>query len=162
MEPSLCRFCRAPLEDVFADLGMSPLANSNVPPERAQAMEPFYPLRALVCGACFLVQLEEFESPEHIFSDYDYFSSYSTSWLEHAERYVEAMIARLGLGSDSHVVELASNDGYLLQYFVARGIPVLGVEPAANVAEAAVKRGVPTEVAFFGAETAARLPARPT
>jgi SAM-dependent methyltransferase len=156
---SPCRFCGAPLEHVFADLGMSPLANSYVTPERANAMEPFFPLRALVCGSCFLVQLEEFETPEAIFSDYAYFSSYSTSWLEHARRYTEAMIERFGLGGSSHVVELASNDGYLLQYFVQRGVPVLGVEPAANVAEAAVAKGVPTEVAFFGVQTAERLAA---
>jgi SAM-dependent methyltransferase len=157
MTASPCRFCGAPLESVFADLGMSPLANSYVPLERANAMEPFYPLRVLVCGRCFLVQLEEFESPEAIFSDYAYFSSYSTSWLDHSRRYVEAMIERFRLGAESHVVELASNDGYLLQYFVERGVPVLGVEPAANVAAVAVDRGVPTEVAFFGVETATRL-----
>src|SRR3954468_19567161 len=155
--PSPCRFCGAPLEHVFADLGMSPLANSYVPPERANAMEPFFPLRALVCSRCFLVQLEEFETAEAIFSDYAYFSSYSTSWLEHARRYVEAMIERFALGAESHVVELASNDGYLLQYFVERGVPVLGVEPAANVAATAVEKGVPTEVAFFGVQTAERL-----
>src|ERR1700689_282548 len=107
-----CRLCGAPLEAVFADLGNSPLANSYIPPERLGAMEPFYPLRALVCGRCFLVQLEEFESPERIFSDYAYFSSYSKSWLEHCRAYVEQITARLGLGSDSQVVELASNDGY--------------------------------------------------
>ena len=150
MTPASCRFCSAPLETVFADLGMSPLANSYVAPERAGAMEPFYPLCALVCGECMLVQLEEFETPEAIFSDYAYFSSYSTSWLEHSRRYVEQMIERWGLDGSSHVVELASNDGYLLQYFVARGIPVLGIEPAANVAEVAVENGVPTLVEFFG------------
>ena len=157
MSSSACRFCGAPLEHVFADLGMSPLANSYVAPERANAMEPFFPLRALVCSHCFLVQLEEFETAEAIFSDYAYFSSYSTTWLEHAESYAQAMIDRFGIGATSHVVELASNDGYLLQYFVARGVPVLGVEPAANVAQAAEAKGVPTEVAFFGVETATRL-----
>ncbi|MDA0171513.1 class I SAM-dependent methyltransferase [Solirubrobacter taibaiensis] len=160
MSPSPCRFCGAPLEAVFADLGMSPLANSYVPPDRANAMEPFYPLRVLVCANCFLVQLEEFESPDAIFSDYAYFSSYSTSWLDHARRYTEAMIERFGLTGESQVVELASNDGYLLQYFVERGVPVLGVEPAANVAEVAVAKGVPTEVAFFGVDTATRLAER--
>jgi len=157
MQPSPCRFCGAPLEHTFADLGMSPLANSYVAPERVNAMEPFYPLHALVCAQCFLVQLEEFETADHIFSDYAYFSSYSTSWLEHAERYAQAMIDRFGLDGSSKVVELASNDGYLLQFFVRRGVPVLGVEPAANVAKVAEEKGVPTEVAFFGVETAKRL-----
>ena len=155
-----CRFCRAALDTVFADLGMSPLANSYLPPERANAMEPFYPLRALVCGSCFLVQLEEFESPEEIFSDYAYFSSYSTSWLEHSRRYVEQMIERWALDERSQVVELASNDGYLLQYFVEHGVPVLGVEPARNVAEAAVAKGIPTLIEFFGVQTAHAIAAR--
>jgi SAM-dependent methyltransferase len=159
MPPSPCRFCGAPLEDVFVDLGMSPLANSYVAPERENAMEPFYPLRALVCGRCFLVQLEEFETPDAIFSDYAYFSSYSTSWLEHSRRYAEAMVERFGLDAESQVVELASNDGYLLQYFKQQGVPVLGVEPAANVAAVAVEKGIPTDVAFFGAATAERLAA---
>jgi SAM-dependent methyltransferase len=154
MSPTPCRFCGAPLEAVFADLGMSPLANSYLPPERVNSMEAFYPLRALVCGNCFLVQLEEFETPEQIFSDYAYFSSYSTSWLEHSQRYAEQMIERLGLGPDSHVVEIASNDGYLLQYFRDRDISVLGIEPAANVAEVAVEKGIPTLVEFFGQDTA--------
>jgi SAM-dependent methyltransferase len=152
-----CRFCGTPLDAVFADLGMSPLANSYLTLEQANAMEPFYPLRALVCAQCFLVQLEEYESPSHIFSDYAYFSSYSSSWLEHSRRYVEAMIERFGFDGSSHVVEIASNDGYLLQYFKERGVPVLGVEPAANVAEVAEDRGIPTVVEFFGRETAARL-----
>jgi SAM-dependent methyltransferase len=152
-----CRFCAAPLEATFADLGMSPLANSYVPPERANAMEPFYPLHAYTCGQCFLVQLGEFESPEHIFSDYAYFSSYSSTWLEHSQRYVEAMTERFGLGASSRVVEIASNDGYLLQYFVQKGIPVLGIEPAANVAVAAEERGVTTLVKFFGVETATEV-----
>jgi SAM-dependent methyltransferase len=160
MTSAACRFCGAPLEVVFADLGMSPLANSYVPPDRANAMEPFYPLRALVCGQCLLVQLEEFESAEAIFSDYAYFSSYSSTWLEHSRRYVEQMIERWRLDGASHVVELASNDGYLLQYFVERGVPVLGVEPAANVAEVAVAKGVPTVVEFFGVETARDLAAQ--
>ena len=123
MTTATCRFCDTPLEIVFVDLGMSPLANSYVSPEHANAMEPFYPLRALVCDSCLLVQLEEFETPEAIFSDYAYFSSYSTSWLEHSRRYVDQMTERWGLGHDSHVVELASNDGYLLQYFIERGVP---------------------------------------
>jgi SAM-dependent methyltransferase len=157
MSATACRFCGAPVDAVFADLGMSPLANSFLPPERANSMEPFYPLRALVCGKCFLVQLEEFETPEEIFSDYAYFSSYSSSWLEHSRRYAEKMIDRLGLGPESHVVELASNDGYLLQFFHDRQIPVLGVEPAANVAKVALQKGIPTLVEFFGRETARSL-----
>jgi SAM-dependent methyltransferase len=157
MSETACRFCRAPVDAVFADLGMSPLANSFLPPERANSMEPFYPLRALVCGRCFLVQLEEFETPEQIFSDYAYFSSYSSSWLEHSRRYAEKMIERLGLGPASHVVELASNDGYLLQFFHDRQIPVLGIEPAANVAKVALQKGIPTLVEFFGRETARSL-----
>ncbi len=157
MSQTLCRFCGAPVEAVFADLGMSPLANSYLPPERANSMEPFYPLRALVCGKCFLVQLEEFETPERIFSDYAYFSSYSSSWLEHSRRYSELMIERLGLGEQSHVVEIASNDGYLLQFFHERQIPVLGIEPAANVAKVALQKGIPTLVEFFGQETARSL-----
>ncbi len=157
MTATPCRFCGSPLDAVFADLGMSPLANSYVPAERVNAMEPYYPLRALVCERCFLVQLEEFESPAHIFSDYAYFSSYSTSWLAHCERYCEMIVQRCALSESSMVVEIASNDGYLLQYFSQRNIPVLGVEPAGNVAEAAIAKGIPTVVAFFGKQTAASL-----
>jgi SAM-dependent methyltransferase len=149
-----CRFCGAPLQTTFADIGMSPLANSFVAAAQANAMERFFPLHALVCGQCFLVQLAEYESPEGIFSDYAYFSSYSTTWLEHSRRYVEGMVERFGLDGSSQVVELASNDGYLLQYFTERDIPVLGIEPAANVAEVAVAKGIPTLVEFFGVETA--------
>lgn len=152
-----CRFCAAPLEHVFADLGMSPLANSYLPPERANGMEPFYPLRALVCSSCLLVQLEEFETPDAIFTEYAYFSSYSTSWLEHSRRYTELMIERFGVGPQSHVVELASNDGYLLQFFKERQVPVLGIEPAANVAKVALQKGIPTLVEFFGRDTARSL-----
>jgi SAM-dependent methyltransferase len=157
MSETACRFCGATVDGVFADLGSSPLANSYLPPERVNGMEPFYPLRALVCGKCFLVQLEEFETPERIFSDYAYFSSYSSSWLEHSRSYAEQMIARLNLGGDSHVVEIASNDGYLLQFFHERQIPVLGIEPAANVAKVALQKGIPTLVEFFGRETARSL-----
>jgi SAM-dependent methyltransferase len=157
MSATACRFCGAPVEAVFADLGMSPLANAYLPADRINAMEPFYPLRALVCGKCFLVQLEEFETPEQIFSDYAYFSSYSSSWLEHSKRYAEQMIERLQLEGDSQVVEIASNDGYLLQFFRDREIAVLGVEPAANVAEVAVAKGIPTVVEFFGVDTAREL-----
>jgi SAM-dependent methyltransferase len=136
---------------------MSPFANSYVMPDRASAPEPFYPLRALVCENCFLVQVEDFETPQGVFADYAYFSSYSSTWLEHAERYTTAVVERFGIGRESKVVEVASNDGYLLQYFVERSVPVLGVEPAANVAAAAVDRGVPTEIRFFGREAAADL-----
>jgi len=152
-----CRNCGAPLSEVFADLGMSPLANSFIAADRVRRMEPTYPLMAWVCSVCRLVQLEEFESPEHIFSDYAYFSSYSETWLRHAEAYADAMARRFGLGRDSTAVEIASNDGYLLQFVQRHGCRVLGVEPAENVARVAREKGVPTEVAFFGAETARRL-----
>jgi SAM-dependent methyltransferase len=152
-----CRFCSAPVDKVFADLGMSPLANSYLSGDDGNEMEPFYPLRALVCDQCFLVQLEEFETPQEIFEDYAYFASFSTTWLDHARRYVDAMVKRFGLDASNQVVEVASNDGYLLQYFVERGIPVLGVDPAANVAKAAVEKGIPTVVKFFGEETATEL-----
>jgi SAM-dependent methyltransferase len=158
MRQSSCRFCGTRLDDVVADLGVSPLSNAYVEPDQFSAPQRYFPLRALVCGSCFLVQLEEYDStPEEIFSDYAYFSSYSTTWLEHAHRYAQAMTDRLGLGSDSTVVEVASNDGYLLQYFRELGIRVLGVEPAANVAAVAQERGIETAVRFFGAETAHAL-----
>jgi SAM-dependent methyltransferase len=152
-----CRFCGSPLRHTFVDLGMSPLCESYLSRDQLNGMEPFYPLHALVCGECFLVQVESYVSAEHIFSDYAYFSSYSDSWVEHARVYCDRMVERFRLGARHRVVELASNDGYLLQHFVARGIPALGVEPAANVAAAAVRRGVPTLVKFFGAETAREL-----
>jgi len=152
-----CRFCQSPLDVTFADLGMSPFSNSYITRERLMTMEPFYPLHAYVCQECWLVQLEEFESPQAIFSDYAYFSSYSESWLEHARNYVSMMIDRFHFDERSNVVEIASNDGYLLQYFVERGVKVQGIEPAANVARVAADRGIPTEVCFFGIETAARL-----
>jgi C-methyltransferase C-terminal domain/Putative zinc binding domain/Methyltransferase domain len=152
-----CRFCAAPLRHTFVDLGMSPLCESYVPLERVGSMEPFYPLHARVCERCLLVQLEEFVAPEHIFTEYAYFSSYSDSWVAHARDYVEMAAERFALGSDSLVVELASNDGYLLQHVVERGIRALGVEPAANVAAAAQERGIETVVEFFGRELAARL-----
>jgi hypothetical protein len=160
-EPSRsgCRFCGRPLEHVVADLGMSPLANAYLRPDQVSAMEPFYPLRALVCDGCFLVQLEEFESAQSIFGDYAYFSSYSTTWLEHARRYVEGVIERLSLDGSSRVVEVASNDGYLLQYFHDREIPAMGVEPAANVARVAIQKGIPTIVEFFGVKAATELAA---
>ncbi len=152
-----CRFCASTLHHVVADLGMSPLANSYLSEDQLGLMEPFYPLRALVCERCFLVQLEEHETPARIFSDYAYFSSYSTSWLAHAEDYVNAMVHRRNLSSASMVVEVGSNDGYLLQYFQAHGVPVQGIEPAANVAEAARRKGIPTLTEFFGTKTATEL-----
>ena len=153
-----CRFCASPLEVTFCDLGMSPLSNSFLKPEQLARHEPFYPLHTWVCGKCWLVQLEEFEPPEHIFSaEYAYFSSYSDSWLEHSRRYVEEMSRRFSLGVKSLVVEIASNDGYLLQYFVQRGVPVLGIEPAANCARVAEEKGVRTRVAFFGTRLADEL-----
>jgi SAM-dependent methyltransferase len=159
MRKTTCRFCGTPLTHVFADLGMSPLANSYLSEEELGQMEPFYPLRALVCHECFLVQLEDYETPDVIFSDYAYFSSYSTTWLEHSRRYAEMAVERFGLGERSQVVELASNDGYLLQYFVERGIPVLGIEPAANVAQVAREKGIRTMVKFFGRATAREVAA---
>jgi SAM-dependent methyltransferase len=152
-----CRFCEAPLSQRLIDLGMSPLCESYLPPESLNRMEPFYPLHVYVCDRCFLVQLEEYVAPETIFSEYAYFSSFSTSWRQHAKSYVDKMCTDLQLGGDSFVVEIGSNDGYLLEYFVQAGVPVLGVEPAANVAEAARKRGVPTLVRFFGRQTAAEM-----
>jgi 2-polyprenyl-3-methyl-5-hydroxy-6-metoxy-1,4-benzoquinol methylase len=139
---------------------MSPLANSYVSSDKANAMEPFYPLHAYVCTRCWLVQLQMYETGEHIFSDYAYFSSFSDSWLAHAKAYTEKMRSRFGLGSGSQVIEIASNDGYLLQYFMEVGIPVLGVEPARNVAEEAIKKGIPTVVKFFGEQTARELVAQ--
>jgi SAM-dependent methyltransferase len=149
-----CRFCGTPLERVFADLGATPLANSFRTASELGEMEPTYPLRAMVCESCFLVQLGEYETPDVIFSEYAYFSSYSTSWLEHARKYVEMATERFELDGSSHVVEIASNDGYLLRYFAERGIPVLGIEPAANVAEVARAEGIRTMVKFFGVATA--------
>lgn len=154
-----CRFCGTPLQHTFVDLGVSPLANSYVPAAKAGMMEPFYPLHAYVCTNCWLVQLQTYESGEHIFSDYAYFSSYSDSWLAHAKAYTEKMRARFGLDAQALVIEIASNDGYLLQYFHAAGIPVLGVEPAANCAEVAIGKGIPTVVKFFGQATARSLAA---
>lgn len=153
-----CRFCGTALDWDFVDLGSTPLANSYVTAQDiAEGRDARHPLHARVCPSCYLVQVDEPVSREAIFSDYAYFSSYSDSWVEHARRYAEAMIARFRLTKDSLVAEVASNDGYLLQHFVAAGIPVLGIEPAANVAAEAQSRGVPTEVAFFGADTARRL-----
>jgi SAM-dependent methyltransferase len=153
----VCRFCGEKLEHTFADLGTSPLANSYRKPDQLDRMEPFFPLHVRVCSKCFLVQLPQLATREEIFDDYAYFSSYSDSWLEHCRKYTEMMIDGFNLGNTSRVVELASNDGYLLQYFLERQVPVLGVEPAANVAEVARKRGINTKVAFFGEKTARQL-----
>lgn len=154
-----CRFCSRKLTHVFVDLGMSPPCQTHITPEQLNAAEAFYPLLAYVCDGCFLVQLEEFVGPSEIFSEYAYFSSYSDSWVAHAKRYCEKMIERFGLGSQSKVVEIASNDGYLLQHFKGRNVPVLGIEPAANVAEAAIQKGIPSLVRFFGRETASAVAA---
>ena len=154
-----CRLCGAELTHTFVDLGMSPLCESYVSAERLDDAESFYPLHVRLCESCLLVQLPAYVAGEDIFSDYAYFSSYSDSWVAHAGRYAEAMIGRLGLDSGSLVTEVASNDGYLLQHFQAREIPVLGVEPAANVAEAAHARGIRTVVQFLGAETGREIAA---
>lgn len=154
-----CRFCGAQLEHTFTDLGASPLANSYLTREQIFEAEPFYPLHVYVCDYCQLVQLPVWQSAEKIFTDYAYFSSYSESWLNHARAYTEMMIDRFGYDSNSKIIEVASNDGYLLRYFRDRGIPILGVEPAGNVAEAAVEAGIPTLVKFFGSKTAEELSA---
>jgi hypothetical protein len=152
-----CRFCGAGLRHTFVDLGMSPLCESYLTAEQLNQMEPFYPLHVYVCQQCFLVQVQEYVEPENIFREYAYFSSYSDTWLQHAKSYAERMVERFGLSARSHVVELGSNDGYLLQYFVALSIPVLGIEPAANVARVAVANGIRTRVALFCAEVAREL-----
>jgi predicted TPR repeat methyltransferase len=156
-KPGCCRFCGVRLEHTVVDLGMSPLCESYVSADRLNCVEPFYPLHVWVCSECFLVQVEEYVTGEEIFTDYAYFSSYSESWLAHSKRYVDQMIEQLHLTPESRVIEVASNDGYLLQYFVHRGIPVLGIEPAANVAKVAEEKGVPTLIKFFGRETAREL-----
>lgn len=154
---STCLFCQTPLKRTFVDLGMSPLCESYLPKEKLNEMEPFYPLHARVCERCFLVQVDEFVSPEHIFSEYAYFSSFADSWVAHAKRYVDMIVPRLSLNQQSFAVELASNDGYLLKHFLPHGVPMLGIEPAANVAVSAEKVGVPTLVKFFGVTTAREL-----
>jgi len=154
-----CRFCGTNVRQTFVDLGMSPLCESYPGPADLNRGETYYPLHVYVCGACFLVQLDQYETAEHIFSDYAYFSSFSDSWLKHSENYCNKMIGRLGLNQQSFVVEVASNDGYLLQYFVRQNVPVLGIEPAANVAKVAVQKGVPTLVRFFGVALAEELAA---
>ena len=155
----ICRFCGAPLHATVVDLGMSPLCESYLAADELNQMEPFYPLHVYVCDRCYLVQLEQYVSPEHIFREYAYFSSYADTWLQHAKAYTDLMVARFGFDQDSQVVELASNDGYLLQYFVEKGIPSLGVEPALNVAKVAIDKGIPTRVEFFGADYARQMAA---
>jgi SAM-dependent methyltransferase len=158
MTAEKCRVCDTGLEHVFVDLGMSPISNDFVAADRANAMEPFYPLRVYVCHECWLVQLPAVQSADSIFrDDYAYFSSMSKSWLAHAKSYVDMISERFGIGADRSVVEIASNDGYLLQYFVERGVPVLGVEPCGNVAQAARDIGVETVAEFFGTEFATGL-----
>ena len=152
-----CRHCQAPLRRTFVDLGMSPPCESFLSADQLNDSEMFYPLHVYVCDRCFLVQLQQYLPPDAIFSEYAYFSSYAESWLAHARAYTDQIIARLNLTGRHQVIEVASNDGYLLQYFVARGIPALGIEPAANVAAAAAAKGVPTRVAFFGRSTARAL-----
>jgi len=149
-----CRFCAIPLRESFVDLGMTPLSNAYPLASHLLESETFYPLHAFVCHECFLVQLHEMQTPDQIFSEYAYFSSYSDSWLEHCRVFAEAMIKRFGLTASSRVVEIASNDGYLLKFFKQAGIDVLGVEPAQNVAAEAIKQGIPTLVKFFGSSQA--------
>jgi SAM-dependent methyltransferase len=152
-----CRFCGAPLTKSFVNLGTQPPSNAYLHPADLHKMEAFFPLHAWLCTSCFLVQLEQFQTPQEIFSDYAYFSSYSESWLKHAEAYCDQMVERFSIGKSHRVVEIASNDGYLLQFFAAKNIPVLGVEPAANVAQVAEAKGIPTRVGFFGRATAREL-----
>jgi hypothetical protein len=160
LSPHACSLCDAPLTQTFVDLGMSPLCESYLPAERLDQVEPFYPLHVRICNSCLLVQIPAYVSGEDIYSDYAYFSSYSDSWVAHAKRYADSMIDRLGLNPGSLVTEVASNDGYLLQHFLAAGIPVLGVEPAANVAESARARGIETVVEFLGSQTGQRIAAQ--
>jgi SAM-dependent methyltransferase len=160
MKGVLCRLCDAELTETFVDIGMSPLCESYVPADRVDGPETFYPLHVRICSECLLVQLPPYVAGEDIFSDYLYFSSYSDSWVAHAKRYADEMIARLRLGPDSLVTEVASNDGYLLQHFVAQSVSVVGVEPAANVAEVARQKGIRTEVAFLGPETGVEIAQR--
>ena len=154
-----CRFCANPLQQTFVDLGFSPIANDYLNQEQLHRAEKFYPLHTYVCEKCFLVQIEDFESPEHIFGDgdYAYFSSYSDSWLKHAKAYTDLMVERFGFDASSQVIEIASNDGYLLQYFQQKGIPVLGIEPASNTAKVAQEKGIASLVKFFGVQTAKEL-----
>ena len=152
-----CRLCDENVTRTFVDLGMSPLCESYVAADKLDSAEAFYPLHVRICDSCLLVQLPTYVPGEDIFSDYAYFSSYSDSWVEHAKRYAETMTEQLGLGTESLVTEVASNDGYLLQHFHAAGVPVVGVEPAANVAAAARARGIRTEVRFLGPDTGRQI-----
>jgi hypothetical protein len=152
-----CRFCDSELKHVFADLGKTPLANSYLKKEELEKKENYYPLRVFVCSKCFLVQLEEFESPKEIFSEYAYFSSFSEKWLEHAQKFVESVTSRFNLDHQSKVLEIASNDGYMLQFFKDRKIPVLGVEPAVNISKIANEREIPTITKFFGSDVAEEI-----
>ena len=155
-----CRFCKTPLTDVFIDLVNSPASNSFLTEQQLNEPETFYPLKVYTCPKCFLVQIDEYKKSDAIFdSDYVYFSSFSTTWLEHSRKYTDLMKERFGLGKDSLVIEVASNDGYLLQYFKEKGIPVLGIEPTANTAKVAVGKGIDTVVDFFGVRLATRLAA---
>jgi SAM-dependent methyltransferase len=160
MVAGVCRLCREALTETFVDLGMSPLCESYLRADQLDARESFYPLHVRICASCLLVQLPAYVGGEEIFSEYAYFSSYSDSWVAHAKRYADAMVDQLGLGPDSLVTEVASNDGYLLQHFVARGLPVLGVEPATNIAELARAKGIRTETRFLGADSGAELASR--
>lgn len=157
--PASCRFCNAPLVQTFVDLGLAPPCQTHIESHQLNQREVFYPLHAYVCGRCFLVQLQEYVSPEDIFSEYAYFSSYADSWLKHVKAYTDLMVEQFGISPKSQVVEIASNDGYLLQYFVEKGVPVFGIEPAANVAKVAMQKGIPTVVKFFGRATARELAA---
>jgi len=157
MNKSKCRFCNTPLTNTFVNLGMSPISNAFLKGDQLNQGEKFYPLHVYVCDSCYLVQLEEFETPDKIFSDYVYFSSFSDTWLKHAEDYTNEIVANFGLDKKSQVIEIASNDGYLLQYFKERGIPILGIEPAENVADVARSKGIPTMSIFFGTKTAKEL-----
>ena len=157
MKQRNCRFCNSLLTKTFLDLGLSPLSNSYLNSEQINLKESFFPLHVFVCDNCLLVQLEEFETPDNIFSNYAYFSSYSKTWLKHAKDFVNMMISRFKINTQSYVIEIASNDGYLLQFFKENNVPVLGVEPATNVAEIAKKKGIPTITKFFGKNTAHEL-----
>ena len=152
-----CRFCQKPLNSIFVDLGISPLSNAYIKKEMLDDLEKKYPLCVYVCDNCFLVQLPEFEKPENIFEDYAYFSSYSSTWLQHSENYVNMIINKFNFNERNFVVEIASNDGYLLQFFKKKNIPILGIEPAANIAKVAKEKGIPTITKFFGVDTANEL-----
>ncbi|RYY08584.1 MAG: SAM-dependent methyltransferase, partial [Chitinophagaceae bacterium] len=158
-----CRFCKSELTDVFIDLINSPASNSFLTTEQLNEPEVYFPLKVYTCSKCFLVQIAEYKKSVHIFDDgYVYFSSYSTSWLAHAKRYTEKMINRFGLSESSQVIEIASNDGYLLQYFKEKNVPVLGIEPTTNTAEVARKKGIESIPEFFGTELAQKLAASGT